>query len=303
MERKYFEIDEGAARLSHENMSFRDYKEGSKTAEYLAYVDDVYDLAESVAQKYPEAEEKAWRIAERYARRLAENMNKDSRIGCMCPSVMISGAGNFPVKKKQKQVEAWERNHKDWQEVQNIVQQLERMLRKGEVILSDDEDALGKLQRKADDLRKKQEEMKEVNKALRIKNPEKANERLREMGYTDTQIEELRKPDFLGRIGYPGYALTNNNANIHRIEQRIKELTEAQEKGTKETENDLYKVIENTELMRLQIVFDGKPEEHIREVLKRNGFRWAPSQGAWQRQLTSAARSALRTVERELGVQ
>lgn len=35
----------------------------------------------------------------------------------------------------------------------------------------------------------------------------------------------------------------------------------------------------------MQIIFDGKPDADIRATLKQNGFRWAPSQGAWQRML------------------
>ena len=38
--------------------------------------------------------------------------------------------------------------------------------------------------------------------------------------------------------------------------------------------------------MRIQFIFDGKPDENVRNILKSEGFRWAPSQGAWQRQLT-----------------
>ena len=55
-------------------------------------------------------------------------------------------------------------------------------------------------------------------------------------------------------------------------------------------------MVENTEKMRLQLFFEGKPEPEVREVLKSNGFKWAPSQGAWQRQLTSNARYALQSV-------
>jgi hypothetical protein len=34
---------------------------------------------------------------------------------------------------------------------------------------------------------------------------------------------------------------------------------------------------------RLQIFFPGKPSDTIRSELKCNGFKWAPSIGAWQR--------------------
>ena len=56
------------------------------------------------------------------------------------------------------------------------------------------------------------------------------------------------------------------------------------------------KVVVNSELNRLQIVFDDKPNEELREDLKAEGFRWAPSQGAWQRQLTDNAFRAARRI-------
>jgi len=54
----------------------------------------------------------------------------------------------------------------------------------------------------------------------------------------------------------------------------------------------LCEVVENFEENRLQIVFDGKPSAEVRSELKGNGFRWAPSQEAWQRQLNNGARYA-----------
>ena len=114
------------------------------------------------------------------------------------------------------------------------------------------------------------------------------------------QIQELRTPDFMGRVGFPAYALQNNNANIHRVEERLKSLKAVKEKGTKETEFELFKVVENVEAMRLQIIFDEKPEADVRAVLKKNGFKWAPSQGAWQRMFNPAGKYALNRVKEEL---
>ena len=37
------------------------------------------------------------------------------------------------------------------------------------------------------------------------------------------------------------------------------------------------------------LFFDEKPTEQQRAQLKANGFKWAPSQDAWQRQLTDNA--------------
>ena len=41
----------------------------------------------------------------------------------------------------------------------------------------------------------------------------------------------------------------------------------------------------NRDANRLQIFFEGKPDEATRNTLKENGFRWSPKAGAWQRQL------------------
>lgn len=303
MERKYFEIDEKAARVAHEMMSFREFREGSKTAEYKGMVDRAYALADRVVEKRPEESEKVYRLAERYSRRLAENFNRESRIGTMCPSIMISGGSNFPVRKKQRQVSAWENNHKEYQEIAGILDQIERIGRGGSAIQSNDENALEKLQAKLDGLKEKQAEMVSANRAIRMKDTAAGDRKLAEMGYSPEQIEQLRTPDFCGRIGYPSYALQNNNQNIHRIEGRIKELSAVKDAGTQEKENSLFRVVENTEAMRLQIIFDGKPEADVREVLKRHGFRWAPSQGAWQRQLNRNARYALGQIEKELEVE
>lgn len=300
MERVYYSIDEGRARSAHEMMSFSDYKQGSKTAEYQSYVNKAYDLADAIAKERPEDAERAYGLAERYAKRLADNMNAESRIGCMCPSVMISGPANFPVRKKEKQNAAWDRNHKEWNEIQEILQKIENIRYGKEIIKSGDEDAVEKLERKLDELKATQEKMKAANRAIRMKDSEKGDAKLKELGFSDEQIKELRTPDFCGRLGFPDYALQNNNANIHRTEDRLKSLKATKEKGTQETECKFFKVVKNTEIMRLQLIFDGKPDPEVRDILKGNGFKWAPSQSAWQRQLTGNAEYALQQVIKEL---
>jgi hypothetical protein len=299
-ERKYFHINESSARTAHDMMSMRDYAEGSTTAEYRSVVDKAYALADKVAEKKPEEAERAYRLAERYAKKMADYFNRESSIGMMCPSVMISGAGNFPVKKKEKQVAAWDRNHQFYTEIQGILGKIENILYGREIIKSDDERAIEKLEEKLQDMRELQEQMKAANRALRLKDTEAGNDALREMGYSEEDIKKLREPDFCGRIGYPDYALQNNNANIHRVEGRIKDLRAVKEKGSSEQEYRTFKVVENAEAMRYQIIFDGKPEPEIRDLLKGHGFKWAPSQGAWQRQITANGRYALKEVVEKL---
>lgn len=297
-ERKYFEINETAAKTANDMMSFRDYVPGTKTANYRAMVDECYGIADMVAERRPDSADRAYRLAERYAKKMADNMNDEIRIGCMCPSVMISGAGNFPVRKKEKQNAAWERNMEEYKHIQEIKTKIENILYGREQIKSGDADAIEKLESKLKKLKDNQEEMKAANRAVRLKDTEKGNAKLRDMGYSDTQIKQLREPDFCGRVGYPDYALRNNNANTRRVESRLKSLKAAKENGTSELETDVCKVVENTEQMRLQLIFDGKPDPEVRDILKKNGFRWSPKNTAWQRQLTNNARySAKRVIE------
>lgn len=49
------------------------------------------------------------------------------------------------------------------------------------------------------------------------------------------------------------------------------------------------KVVYNYEIDRLQLVFDEKPSSNIISELKSHAFKWAPSTGVWQRQLTGNA--------------
>ena len=88
---------------------------------------------------------------------------------------------------------------------------------------------------------------------------------------------------------FQSFELSNNNAEIRRTRARIEELKRHEEKEYSGWTFDGGRVEANKEANRLQIFFDGKPDEATREELKANGFRWAPSVGAWQRQLNSNA--------------
>lgn len=69
---------------------------------------------------------------------------------------------------------------------------------------------------------------------------------------------------------------------------------------TERIENGV-KIIEDPEKARIQLVFDGKPIDLIRDELKRWGFRWAPSEGAWQRNLNESRKYAARKVMEAIG--
>lgn len=292
----YHTINEEAARRANDMNSFRDYKAGSATAEYRRMVDAATELAERQKQRVdPMYHEKIDRLLETYCRKLAENMNASYSIEARCPSILISGGGNFPVRKKEKQNAARDRNLEEWNYIQGLLDKIRSVGTGG--ISSDDPQAVEKLEAKLAALEKHQEMMKAANAAIRMKDPAKGDAKLAELGYTPEDIAKLREPDFCGRIGYPAYALQNNNANIRRIRGRIAELKKRTENTPEGWEFDGGRVVVNTTENRLQIIFDGKPDADIRTELKGEGFRWAPSQGTWQRQLTDNAMRAARRLK------
>ena len=94
-------------------------------------------------------------------------------------------------------------------------------------------------------------------------------------------------------VPFPSYLLTNNNANIRRVRQRIEELSHKAEFVGWTFPGGEAKV--NEAENRLQLIFEDKPDVDTRQALKSEGFKWAPSQGAWQRQLNqNAIRAAAR---------
>lgn len=292
----YHTINEEAARRANDMNSFRDYKAGSATAEYRRMVDAATELAERQKQRVdPMYHEKIDRLLETYCRKLAENMNASYSIEARCPSILVSGGGNFPVRKKEKQNAARDRNLEEWNYIQGLLDKIRGVGTGG--ISSDDPQAVEKLEAKLAALEKHQEMMKAANAAIRMKDPAKGDAKLAELGYTPEDIAKLRAPDFCGRIGYPAYELQNNNANIRRIRGRIAELKKRTENTPEGWEFDGGRVVVNTTENRLQIIFDGKPDADVRTELKGEGFRWAPSQGAWQRQLTDNAMRAARRLK------
>lgn len=170
-------------------------------------------------------------------------------------------------------------------------------------ISSDDPDATSKLRTELATLETTQERMKAANKAIRAnakKEPAEQVAALVAIGFKEQQAANLLEKDFAGRVGFPGYALTNNNANIRRIKARIVELEKLAERVDVEEDGEGYTYREDTEENRVMFVFDGKPAAAIRSVLKAHAFKWSPSRGAWVRQLNNAGIRAGAEVKKTL---
>ena len=283
----YYAINEGAARRANGVNSFYDYKPGSATAEYRQMVDKAVEIAEHQKKRVdPMYHEKIDSLVDTYARKLAENMNSSFSIEARVPSILIAGGSNFPVRKKEKQNAARDRNMEDWNEIQGLLDKIRSTGMGG--ISADDPQAIQKLEAKLEKLQSAQDTMKAVNAYYRKHKtldgcPALSAERIEAMkAEMSSQWHIQDKP-------YPSWALSNNNAEIRRIKGRIAELTRKQETAYAGWEFDGGTVEMNREDNRLQIFFEEKPDEQTRETLKENGFRWSPKAGAWQRQLNDNA--------------
>lgn len=190
----------------------------------------------------------------RYQTKLANWLNESYKNGAGHVSVMICGAGNYPMRKHEKFLEKERKLHEDYESISDIGEQIRTIVYSSSVIRSGDSDAVEKLKEK-------------LEKAL-----------AEHQGYKDYNTKARKE----GTPVLMAYVLQNSNGRIKGIRDRLERLEK--EKAQEVTEENIgdIKVIDNTELSRIQIIFPGIPDAALRTELKRNGFKWAPSQGAWQ---------------------
>ena len=167
-------------------------------------------------------------------------------------------------------------------------EQKARAAEQNTAISSDDPEALQKLTDKLTRLKDTQATMKKVNAYYRKHQTCRGCE-----GISPEQAAELdagmANAHSWETAPYPPYLLSNLNQEIHRIEKRIEQLSHVKEGGFQGWEFDGGEVVANSEKNRLQVFFDSIPPEEVRTALKGHGFRWARSEGAWQRQLSQNA--------------
>lgn len=297
----YAQVSEETARRAKQAYSFFDYVEGSATASYRKAVDDCYEIACRAVEKRPKEEERIQRLFDRFADKLAQNINDTNRNTASCPSVMIAGGSNFPVRKKEKQNIRSDKLSDEYSYIMQIPDKI-RDIGNNTTIYADEDDAIEQLEAKADKYRAYLEEMKKRNAHYRKHGTMKGYE-----GITDERAERLDDEikHSLHKVPFPAYELTSARQKIKAAEERAEQLKKLKAKAEQPAADnyphvDGVEVVENGEAMRIQLIFDGKPSDEIRTVLKSHGFRWSPSFGAWQRQLTESGKYATRKALEEI---
>lgn len=293
----YYEIDENTARRAHEMMSFSDYQPGSATKEYRAAVDKASALVERrKATTSPYYHDKLDSLLDRYARRLAKWTNDYNRNGASCPSVLVCGPANFPAKKKARQNAREESLWSEYKEIESILDKI-KAVGTGPVELTAPH-AKEMLCDQLEKLQKQLETGKEMNKWYR-----KHKTLLGFPGMSDEAAARndaaIEKAPAFAQCPMPSFELSSLRGKIKRVQARLAELEKLQQMQEQPSENeqhDGFQIVHNAEQNRLQLIFDGKPDEETRAALKANGFRWSPRNQAWQRQLTSNAERAAKKI-------
>ena len=295
---RYYTIDEDAAKRAKESYSFSHYTQGEATARYRERVDAFYDVVDKAkAQADPRFHRELDGCADSYARILADMTNSINSTQARTVSPMIAGRSGFNQKKHNKVMGAVVNKHDDYtaklKAIEDRVEYLSRSGRTDFLIRSDEQDAVGMLKDKLARLEAYRELIKDGNAYRRKHGDMKGWGR-------ENEIPEEQSVDYSYPRGFEHWASDYNNRKIKSTKERIEKLEKAKSAGGSQEQHDGFRVVRDPALMRILILFDDVPGEEIRDVLKRNGFRYARTDHSWRVHLSDNGEASLKKVISEI---
>lgn len=292
-EKKVYILD-GLKKLAydaHRGTSFDPDKRGQQIIE--GYSDELENDLKSI----PEADQP--RYIEKYKSLLSHYLSARGRV----VSPMISGPSNFPVRRMEK-YGRWEDNaykkFREWRDKAKSAIEKKRLAnRSQEEVVNDTWNRMKKgIASSAATILSIDLGESFYTRALFVKSITGTINTFAKNGETElvklalAYVKELNE----WAIQKGGKEIISAKNSIWDLEQvaeveREKKVDVAVQKNEVQEFNfpnstGTVELIKNFAIERVQIVFPGKPSEEIREQLKDRAFRWAPSEGAWQRQLT-----------------
>ena len=215
-----------------------------------------------------------------------------------CYSVLVTGPARFNNRRHEKMNDyerAARKRLKDWSEkVVKRINRQERLTGWQEV---------ERLQEKVDTLTCLQDTMKAANKVCRstkLSEVEKVDE-LVALGIKEQDAVTLLHPTQSWQsVGFATYQLQNNLAKIKATQAAIERHKAMAEAEDKEIEFNGGRVVVCNSDERMRFYFDEIPSVDVRNLMKRNAFRWSPKNGAWQRQLTANCKFDTKRILAEL---
>ena len=261
--------------------------------------------AESIVKDYEEElnsdlksipEEEKERYIANYKKYLFAWLSAMSR----CYSSMIAGPSNFPVRRMEK-LNRYEHNRSE---------EFSEWIKK----------ALSAIAKKVEDSKPAEQKMDELwqrkkkglesslatiiaidlksypgSRPLFVNSVTGAIKTFAKNGETDTVKKALDLIRYwnekaIEKTGKPCITEKNSVFELEMEAEKNRELSVDKETAdNKEYKINGVNIVENVQEDRIQLFFDGKPESAMIQNLKRNAFKWSPSRGCWQRQLTRNA--------------
>ncbi len=281
------DIPESLARAAHAGISFVPEKRAEQTRdEYSATLAADYETFRQHAVKGGTLElldEEFAQYRAGYRKHYTAWLSSKSR----CLSTMITGPSNFNSRRNDK------RNNVEHKRCENLIEFRERGMKAVirnlrpdlRPIMAGDDNATERLAGKIQQAEAEQQRMRAANAAIRKHKKAGADAQVRalvELGFNAAIAAKLLEPDFCGRIGFADYQLTNNNANIRRMKERLEKVSENKQTEDTAAEGVNARVEDCPADNRVRLFFPGKPSAEVRADLKSSGFRWSPTIGAWQ---------------------
>jgi hypothetical protein len=233
---------------------------------------------------------------ERYRQGYISHTNREQARRAQVRSAMIDGPANFGGRRNQARSSAYEKaveGSAAWSEraQKAAIRAIKEAGPYGDTsapISSDDPDALGKIERKIAELKEYHAATLKANKLLlRELSDEETAAGLRALGFDEGLVKFHTFTRYHPRKGQEKggrwlFVTTNVPANIRRLQKRAEQLARSRGQSSAAVMVGDVKVRDSVEDNRLMLYFPGKPDATVREKLKSHGFRWAPSEGAWQ---------------------
>ena len=215
-----------------------------------------------------------------------------------CYSVLVTGPARFNNRRHEKMNDyerAARQRLQDWSEkVVKRINRQERLTGWQEV---------ERLQEKVETLQCLQDTMKAANKVCRstkLSEVEKVDE-LVALGIKEKDAVMLLHPTQSWQsVGFPTYQLQNNLAKIKATQAAIERHKAMAEADDKEIKFNGGRVVVCNSDERMRFYFDEIPTVEVRNLMKRNAFKWSPKNGAWQRQLTANCKFDTKRIIAEL---
>lgn len=206
-----------------------------------------------------------------------------------CASSVITGGSNFNVRRAEK---ANNTEHSKMLQFYAFREKYFKAVNRQRTLSPEEE--LDNSLIELDEVSNNQTMMKEINSLMR-KEAKNGNfghclEVAKSEGYPEELVNELERLYSSGYgTNFPSFMLTNNNAKIKRLTQKVENM-----KSRIETKKDFEDVkfdggFFTIEDDRIKIFHDNKPEPNVIQELKSKGFRWSPNWKCWCRKHTGNA--------------